>query len=140
MLEPNARPTDYDGLNATDQILLCRHTGDAEVYRQAIEHQVGGLLLLDREHKAGEHFLRRGYRETAWVPDTIPAYLISEEVGRDLLVGTDYTLDELSLHFNATPLSTTVHMAVSVGDLSPEEREEAEGRNVLGLWPGSVPS
>ena len=119
------------GLNMVGKIAMCRYTRNPEVYRQAIEHQVGGLLLLDRERE-GETFRRPGYRETAWVPQTVPAYLITEGVAQDLLLGTDYTLDDLSLRFAATPLSTTVRMRVTV-----EEQEAVEARNVLGLLPGS---
>jgi Zn-dependent M28 family amino/carboxypeptidase len=123
----------YAGQDLTGDIVLCRYTGDDEVYRQAIEHQVGGLLLLDRERE-GEPFRRGGYRETTWVPETIPAYLISETVGEDLLTGTGYTLDDLSLRFSATPLSTTVRMGLAV-----EEKADVPARNVLGLLPGSDP-
>ncbi|MDY6875925.1 MAG: M20/M25/M40 family metallo-hydrolase [Chloroflexota bacterium] len=123
----------YAGHDLVGKIVLCRYTGNPEVYRQAIEHQVGGLLLLDRERE-GEPFRRGGYRETAWVVRTIPAYLISETVAQDLLIGTDYTLDDLSLRFAATPLSTTVRIAVTV-----EEQDEVEARNVLGFLPGSDP-
>jgi Zn-dependent M28 family amino/carboxypeptidase len=121
------------GLDMVGKIALCHYTGNPAVYRQAIEHQVGGLLLLERERE-DETFRRGGYRETAWVPQTIPAYLIAERVAHDLLLGTDYTLDDLSLRFVATPLSTTVRMRVAV-----EEQEEVEARNVLGLLPGSDP-
>jgi len=124
---------DYAGLDVVGKIVLCRYTRNPEVYRQAIEHQVGGLLLLDRERQDGP-FRRGGYRETAWVPQTIPAYLISETVAEDLLTGTDYTLDDLSLRFTATPLSTTVALAVTL-----EEQEAVEARNVLGLLAGSDP-
>ena len=129
---------DYAGQDLAGNIILCRYTGDPEVYRQAIEHQVGGLLLLDRETvsmgEQGEPFRRGGYRETAWVDQTIPAYLISETVGEHLLTGAGYTLDDLSLRFTATPLSTTVRMAITL-----EEQEAVEARNVLGLLPGSDP-
>lgn len=121
----------FVGQDMVGKIVLCRYTHDPEVYRQAVEHRVGGLLLLDRE---GEAFRRGGYRENTWVPVTIPACLVSEQVGEDLLVGTDYTLDDLSLRFTATPLSTTVHMAVGL-----EERDEVAARNVLALLPGSDP-
>jgi Zn-dependent M28 family amino/carboxypeptidase len=125
---------DYAGLDMEGKIALCYYTREPEVYRQAIEHRVGGLLLLDRDKAPQEQFRRGGYRETAWVPETIPGYLISETVARDLLVGTEYTLDDLSLFFDATPLSTTVTMAVST-----EEQDEIEARNVLALLPGSNP-
>jgi Zn-dependent M28 family amino/carboxypeptidase len=124
---------DYDGLDMVGKIVLCRYTGDPSVYREAIEHQVGGLLLLDRD-RGREPFRRGGYRETAWVPETIPAYLISDVVARDLLKGTDYTLDGLSLRFSTTPLSTTARMAVTT-----EEQDQVVARNVLGLLPGSDP-
>ena len=121
---------DYAGLNMVGKIALCRYTRNPGVYRQAIEHRVGGLLLFTETE--GEPLRRGGYRETAWLPQTLPAYLISETIVKDLLTGTDYTLDDLSLRFAATPLSTTVRMAVSL-----EEQETVEARNVLGLLPGS---
>ncbi len=124
----------YAGLDMVGKVALCRHTGDIEIYRQAIEHQVGGLLLLDRG-QGSQPFRRGGYRETAWVPQTIPAYLISERVANDLLTGTEYTLDDLSLRLTATPLSTTVKLSVAV-----EEREAVQARNVLGLLPGCDPA
>jgi aminopeptidase YwaD len=123
---------DYGELDVTGQIVLCRYSGDPVVYRQASEHRVGGLLLVaDTE----ERLLRRpGYRDTAWVPETLPAFMISEGAAEGLLEGTGYTLDEMGLRFAATPLSTTVRMAVAV-----EEQTEVEARNVLGLLPGSDP-
>ncbi|MCP4538435.1 MAG: M28 family peptidase [Chloroflexi bacterium] len=121
----------YAGVDMGGKIALCRYTRNPEVYRQAIEHQVGGLLLLDRERDI-PFFRRGGYRDTAWVPQTIPAYLVSETVAQDLLSGTDYTLDRLSLRFTATPLSTTVRLAVTV-----EEQDQAEVRNVLAFLPGT---
>ena len=124
---------DYSGVDVVDKIVLCRSGSEQAVYREAIAHGVGGLLLLDRD-TAGEPFRRGGYRETAWVPETVPAYLISESVGRDLLTGTDYTLDSLSLRYSATPLSTTVRIAVTT-----EEEEAIAARNVLGFLPGSDP-
>jgi len=125
---------DYAGLDMEDKIVFCTYSGNPAVYREAIEHQVGGLLLLDRK-QPDEPFRRGGYRDTAWLPETIPAYLISESVAEDLLIGSDYTLDDLSLRFSATPLSTTVHMAVTT-----EEQDKVVARNVLGLLPGSVPA
>jgi len=126
---------DYAGLDLdlVGKIILCQYTGDPEVYRQAIEHQVGGLLLLEREREV-PFFRRGGYRETAWVPQTIPAFLISESVAQDLLVGTEYTLDDLGLRFTATPLAVTARIAVTI-----EEQDEIEARNVLALLPGSDP-
>ena len=129
----NCTHDDYAGLDLVGQIILCRYTRDVEVYRQAIEHRVGGLLLLERD-RTGEQFIRGAYRETAWVDQTIPAYLISAAVAQDLLAGTDYTLDDLSLRFTATPLSTTVRMRVTT-----EELEQVEACNVLALLPGSDP-
>jgi len=125
---------DYAGLDMVGKIAMCRYSGDPRIYRQAIEHRVGGLLLLDREGEVST-YRRPGYRETAWVPQTIPAFLISDTVALDLVVGTRYTLDDLSLRFSTTPLSTTATIAVVT-----EEQEEVEARNVLGLLPGSHPA
>ncbi len=129
------RHDDYATLDVdiVGKIVLCNYAYDSYIYRQAIEHQVGGLLLLDREGHISTN-RRPPHREISWVPQTIPTYLISETVALDLLVGTDYTLDDLSLRFIATPLSTTVKMAVAF-----EEQEAVEARNVLGVLPGSDP-
>jgi Zn-dependent M28 family amino/carboxypeptidase len=124
---------DYAGIDMVGKIAMCRYAYDPRIFRQAIEHRVGGLLLLDREGGVSTN-RRPAYGETAWVPQTIPAYLISETVALDLLVGTNHTLDDLSLRFSATPLSTTVTMAVAT-----EEKEDVEARNVLGYLPGSDP-
>lgn len=121
------------GQDLVDKVVLCVYRGDPEVYRRAIEHGVAGLLLVDWDRE-DPFFRRGGYRETAWIPETIPAYLVSERVAQDLLVGTDYTLDDLSLRFTATPLSATVRMAVQV-----EEKEVVDARNVLGLLRGADP-
>ena len=124
---------DYAGLDMAGKIALCHYSRDPQIYRQAIEHQVGGLLLLDREGQISIS-RRPGYRETSWVPQTIPTYLISETVASDLLTSSRYTLDDLSLRFTPTPLSTTVRIAVAV-----EEQDEVKARNVLGVLPGSDP-
>ena len=58
---------------------------------------------------------------------TIPAFLISRSTAEDLLAGSGYTLEDLSLRFEAVPLSTSVRMSIAV------EEEEIEARNVLGL-------
>lgn len=129
----NCLADDYAGLDMVGKIALCRYTRNDAVYRQAIEHRVGGLLLLDWEH-GDEPFRRPTYRQLSWVPQTIPAYLISRSVAEDLVRGSGYTVDALSLRYSATPLSTTVRMAVTV-----EEREAVEARNVLGLLPGGDP-
>lgn len=125
---------DFLGQDLVGKVVLCLYRGDDQVYRSAIEHGVAGLLLVDRD--SGPHLSgRRGaYRDTAWVPQTIPAYLVSEKVTQDLLAGTEYTLDDLTLRFGATTLSTTVRMAVTV-----QEIEASEARNVLGLLPGADP-
>jgi len=129
----NCLADDYAGLDMVGKIALCRYTRNDAVYRQAIEHGVGGLLLLDWEHE-DEPFRRPTYRQLSWVPQTIPAYLISRRVAEELVLGSGYTVDQLSLRYMATPLSTTVRMAVTV-----EEREAVDARNVLGLLPGSDP-
>ncbi|MFP4346116.1 MAG: M20/M25/M40 family metallo-hydrolase, partial [Anaerolineales bacterium] len=125
------RGEDYTGLDVTGKVVLCHYRRDPQIYREAIEHQVEGLLLLDRE---SDYFRRGGWRQTAWVENTLPAYIISEEVAADLLAGSDYSVDDLTYRFRPIPLATTVRMAVEV-----EETEEGEARNVLGLLPGSDP-
>ncbi|MGC9335439.1 MAG: hypothetical protein ACP5JJ_14905, partial [Anaerolineae bacterium] len=60
---------DYAGLDMVGKVAMCHYSADPAVYREAIEHQVGGLLLFDWAHD-DEVFRRGGYRETAWVPET----------------------------------------------------------------------
>jgi hypothetical protein len=85
--------------------------------------------MLMRDRNTAE--FRRG--SIGLEPVTIPAYYITDAVAQDLLVGSGYTLDELSQRSTATPLSTTVHMAVTI------QEQVVEAYNVLGILPGSDP-
>jgi ABC-type dipeptide/oligopeptide/nickel transport system permease component/Zn-dependent M28 family amino/carboxypeptidase len=124
---------DFAGQDIPDKIVLCHHPRSLDdlykMIEQAREHQVGGLLLLVQTGRGPE--FRYGY--VGIDPETIPAYAISEVVAQDLLIGSDYALDDLVRPFTATPLSTTVHMRVTM------EEREVEARNVLGMLPGSDP-
>jgi len=86
--------------------------------------------MVDLEDE-GHPFQRSVYRQPPLVAETIPAFRISRSVAEDLLAGSGYTLENLSLRFQAVPLSTTVRISIDV------EEEEIEARNVLGLLPGS---
>jgi Zn-dependent M28 family amino/carboxypeptidase len=126
---------DYDWQDVAGKVVLCRRDDrNLEVYRQAIAHQVGALLMVefgDEDEPFGRSSV---YDIEPWVPQPIPVLLISRKVAQDLLIGTDYTLDQLSLRFHSVPLSTTVQVSVTT-----EEEEEVEARNVLGIIPGSDP-
>jgi hypothetical protein len=129
------RREDYEGQDVVGKIVLCRRDErNIEIYRQAMVHGASGLLMLELDDVEGPFELAWVHRELLLVNETIPTIMISRRVAHDLLVGSDYTLDELSLRFEAVPLSTTVQMSVLF-----EEQEEIEARNVLGLLPGSDP-
>ena len=125
------RRSDYDWQDVVGKIVLCRNdVRNVEVYRQAMAHRAGGVLMVDLEDE-GHPFQRSVYRQPPLVAETIPAFRISRSVAEDLLAGSGYTLENLSLRFQAVPLSTTVRISIDV------EEEEIEARNVLGLLPGS---
>jgi Zn-dependent M28 family amino/carboxypeptidase len=122
---------DYQGLDMEGKIAFCRPGGE-DVFRQAIEHQVGGLLLLTEDE--GRLSMGRSYRQTSWVPEPIPAFRISPAVAQDLLAGSGLTLDDLTIQYTPLTLTTRARLEVSL-----VEEDAAVARNVLGVLPGSDP-
>ncbi|MCH7663479.1 MAG: M20/M25/M40 family metallo-hydrolase, partial [Chloroflexi bacterium] len=109
----------------------------ANIGRNAIEHGASGLLLLTNTDVRPLSF-GATYRAT-WVPETIPALLISPFVAEDLLRGSGKTVAELSLHFESFPLASRVRLDVNAlaGQGCPSQA--CVGRNVLGVIPGRDP-
>ncbi|MCB0239447.1 MAG: M20/M25/M40 family metallo-hydrolase, partial [Anaerolineae bacterium] len=62
-------------------------------------------------------------------------FLIDPAVVDDLLAGSGYTFDDLSIQFAGLPLETTARLSVAL-----EQQEGVSGRNVLGMLPGSDPA
>ena len=123
-------PDDLDA-NLSNKIILCGSssmTPYGRLVEQSLRYKVGGLLLI-REDKGP--YARPGYG----IGDltALPAFQITKAIAQDLLAGTQYTFDNLDRLPVPTPLSTTVHMAVSF------QSREIEARNVLGLLPGTDP-
>ena len=121
---------DFSGQDLAGKIVLCY--GEAlEEYEQALEQalaaHVGGMLVVVSEMKSPLPRPSYGGGEMA----SIPTFYITEAIARDLLAGTDTTLDRLRQRSTTVPLSTTVHMAATI------EVHQVEARNVLGLLPGS---
>ncbi|MBC7251884.1 MAG: M20/M25/M40 family metallo-hydrolase, partial [Anaerolineae bacterium] len=127
------RPEDFRGQDVVDKVVLCWTYPGQDVYRQAIEHGVGGLLLINED----TYRLRMGrsFREVSWVPETFPAFEISPTVAETLLSGSGYTLDDLTIHYVSLYLPTRVRMSASL-----VEEADAPARNVLGVLPGRDPT
>ena len=116
-----------------NQIILCQpsETTDYDLLvTQALNHRIGGLLVIHDEEGPGP-YIRRIYRNGKLTE--LPSFWIPTAIAQDLLAGTEYTLDDLAQLSDPTSLATTVKMAVSI------QRREVEARNVLGLLPGSDP-
>jgi|GEM_PF-258408 len=124
---------DYLGLDVTDQIVLCKPENTDEAIRQAVEHQAGGLLLLT--DYAADITRRRTYRESPYLPESLPTLWISSTVANALLMGSDYTLSDLSLLFESVELASSARFEVAM-----YEPGTAEARNVLGVLPGADPA
>ncbi|NLG48859.1 MAG: M20/M25/M40 family metallo-hydrolase, partial [Chloroflexi bacterium] len=124
---------DYLGLDVTGQIVLCKPERTDEAIRQAVEHRAGGLLLLT--DYAPDIARRRTYRQPPYLPESLPTLWISSTVANALLVGSDYTLSDLSLLFESVELPASARFEVTMN-----EPGTAEARNVLGVLPGADPA
>ena len=127
------RREDFQGQDVVDKVALCRAYPGQEIYRQAIEHQVGGLLLIADD--ASRLAMSRSFRELSWVAETFPAFEVSPTVAEALLTGSDYTLDDLTIQYLSFPLATRARMSASL-----VEEADAPARNVLGVLPGRDPA
>jgi len=129
----DGRHADYDNVDATGSIVLCRYSYPFDdIQRQALEHGAKALVLAA---PSGSNFrMRRTARENAWVPAGIPTLLITLEVVEDLLVGSGLSLDDLTIQYTAQALATRVRL-----DIPLYYEQDALGRNVLGVLPGSDP-
>ncbi len=122
---------DYDGLNAEGAIVLCRFTSRHDVLRQALEHGAKAVLLARLEPV--NFMMRSQAREDALLPQGVPALLVSSQIVADLLASSDMTLDDLTIQYKSRPLNARVRL-----DVPLQYQEQATGRNVLGVLPGSA--
>lgn len=126
------QPQDYDDMDVSGGIVLCNFSLGDEVARQAMEHGANGLIMLARDERRITSL--RTYREPAYLPESLPTLLVSEEVAEALLDGSGYSVQDLSILYESVPLSTASHFEVFL-----EEQGEALGCNVLGVLPGADP-
>ena len=124
---------DYHDLDVTDGIVFCKYSRGAEVTRQAVEHGASGLILLAETQRQVDTL--RTYREPAYLPESLPTLLVTEEVAEALLDGSSYSVQDLSILYESVPLATVTHFEVCL-----DEPGEAMGRNVLGVLPGADPA
>jgi len=113
------------------KVILCKTSSSTSirfVVERSIENKVAGLLLVREDNGP---YARSGFGLGDVVD--IPAFGISQALAKELLVGSDYTLDDLDQLEIPTALPTTVRMAASF------ERIETGARNILGLLPGTDP-
>ncbi|MDI7275913.1 MAG: M28 family peptidase, partial [Anaerolineae bacterium] len=123
---------DYDGIDATGAVVICRYTRHDEVYRQAAEHGVGALLVMRED--VGELWRGQVADDTSWISETIPAAFVTPEVVSFLLADAGLTLDDLTIQYTPLPLPGRATLEVSM-----RQEERARARNVLGLLPGRDP-
>ena len=127
------RHEDFDAIDAVGAVALCRLNGDEDPTRNAIEHGAAGLLLVG--DPAAQPIDRIGRYNVPLAPVPLPTFLIDPSVVDDLLAGSGYTFDDLSIQFAGLPLETTAHLSVAL-----EQETGVDGRNVLGILPGSDPA
>ena len=124
---------DYDDIDVQGAVVLCRYQYPFDhVLRQALEHGAKAVLLARGEGM--NYRTRRTARENAILPEGIPALLVGRDVLDDLLAESGLSQDALSIQYQSLALGTRVHV-----DVGMNYRQDARGRNVLGVIPGSDP-
>jgi Zn-dependent M28 family amino/carboxypeptidase len=122
----------FVGHDLAGKIGLCRAgplQEDDHLIDLALKQRVGGLLFIASDMLSP--LSRPSYAGGDTAP--LPAFYVTDVIGQDLLIGTDYRLYQLNQLPPPVPLSTTVHMAAAI------ETHQVCARNVLGLLPGSDP-
>jgi len=128
----NGTHADYKDVDAEGAIVLCRwRYPQQEPQREALEHGAKAILFFRPEYNMR---MRRTAREDALLPQGIPTLLIGSTVVQDLLDGSGMTPDDLTIQYQSRWLATRVRV-----NLPLQYDENATGRNVLGVLPGSDP-
>jgi Zn-dependent M28 family amino/carboxypeptidase len=128
----NGTHADYKDMDAEGAIVLCRwRSPPQEAQREALEHGAKAILFLRPDY---DMRMRRTAREDALLPQGIPTLLIDSVVVHDLLERSAMTVDDLTIQYQSKKLATRVRVNVPL-----QYDENATGRNVLGVLPGSDP-
>ncbi|MBN1937338.1 MAG: M20/M25/M40 family metallo-hydrolase [Anaerolineae bacterium] len=132
---------DFARIDTVGKVVLCRMGTLLDIQRAAIEHGAAGVLLLtDPAQRACD--MAGPFYET-WVPDPLLMLVVYPGLVDELLLGSPYTLTDLSIAYMPFELSTRVQIAVdTVGVESCMLAGEngCHGRNVLGVLPGRDPA
>ena len=127
------RADDFRGADVAGQIAFCKFSADDSIYRQALEHGAAGLILLTEEQGRVDKI--RTYRQSNYLPESLPTLIVLPQIAEALLAGSGYTVQDLSILYRSVPLSVSAHFEVFL-----DEPGEAEARNVLGVLPGADPA
>jgi Zn-dependent M28 family amino/carboxypeptidase len=123
---------DYGDVDAEGAIVLCRWRYPLQdAQRQALEHGAKAILFIRTDYNFA---MRRQAREDALLPQGIPTLVVGPAVLEDLLDGSGMTPDDLTIEYQTEMLATRVQI-----NLPLRYDEQATGRNVLGVLPGSDP-
>ncbi|MDH5508554.1 MAG: M28 family metallopeptidase, partial [Anaerolineae bacterium] len=133
----NCDASDFYGLDVVGKILLCRNGSSVNAGRNAVEHGASGLLLLINSPTFPFDF-GSTYQDN-WVPSTIPALRVSSKVAESILRGSGKQVSDLSITFSSFELNTRVRIEVSASTIDACPDQICQGRNILGVMPGSDP-
>lgn len=129
----DGRHDDYNGLNAAGAIVLCRYRYALDdILRQALEHGAKAVLLARPDSTSFP--MRRQARQGPLLPQGIPTLIVGPKVLQGLLAGSGLTIADLTILYQSRPLATRVRL-----DVPLRYDKKAQGRNVLGVLPGSDP-
>jgi hypothetical protein len=124
-------PSDFNS-QLTSKIVLCGPRADVPIQQAVttlIQYKVGGLLVYS---DVDEVYARSGYGFQEMID--APVFMINRSIAEDLLAVDQHSLDNIDQMDVFTTLSATVSISSSY------ETREAQGRNVLGLLPGTDPT
>ena len=130
----NCERSDFLNRDITGAVLLCREVPGVDAARNALEFGASALLLLPGENAV--HVESAQARQETWLSLPLPVLRVSDRVANDLLSGSGYSLDDLSLNFDVLPLSTAVRVEVAGESGSACDGSPCSGRNIIAMLPG----
>jgi len=128
-------------IDVVGKVVLCKPGNHqdwlVEILRNAVEHGASGLLIVGDSSKRPPDFASPS--KEFWLPETIPAFWVYQDIIEDLLADSGKTLEDLLSSNETLSLETQVNLNVSINVSDHCPGSNCLARNVLGIIPGTDP-